>query len=356
MLRHACISLLMLVLLACKGDTGPMGPAGPVGPAGPAGQTGATGAAGPAGIPGPAGPQGEPGETLDWSAVIEDQNLDGAVYAIGVQVQGKNYVLGSGFVAHFWNAIWTNASVVQAVLISTGFIDHLNPRAFAVKSGTEVGGSDTYWLRYFWVHPDYDGTDGSPDAALLTIDANLTDLPFFLPRDQAQGLNVGQPIGTIGFPEELSGEAVNVPIATFRDGTISALRPFGDEVPAPENSRVIQHNLDLPGRTSGSLIFDHQGYIVGMNFAGIFRVVYDDQTGQPARVPSNNPGLALRVDELWRLYDLARGAGRAVPDVSAADASGRHVDVPLLLVPEQDYPHESYLPFPKNWNGETVLP
>ena len=353
MLRHACISMLILVFLACKGDPGPQGPIGPVGPAGPAGETGSTGAVGPQG---PAGLQGEPSVALDWSAVIEDQHLDDAVYAIGVQVQGKNYILGSGFVAHFWNAIWTNAHVVQAVLVSTSFIADLNPRPFAVKSGTEVGGSDTYWLRYFWVHPGYDGTAGSPDAALLTIDANLTDLPFFLPRDQVQGLKVGQPIGTIGFPEERSGEAVNVPIATFRDGTISALRPFGDEVPTPENSRVIQHNLDLPGRTSGSLIFDHSGYIIGMNFAGIFRVVYDDQTGQPTRVPSNNPGLAIRVDELWRLYDLASGAGRIATGLSGAGAAGTGEDIPLVLEPEQDYPHDAYVAFPRNWNGGTLLP
>ncbi|MYG15327.1 MAG: trypsin-like peptidase domain-containing protein [Gemmatimonadetes bacterium] len=293
---------------------------------------------------------------LDWSAVIEDQNLGDSVYAIGVQVRGKNYILGSGFVAHFWNAVWTNAHVVQAVLVSTQFIEDLDPRPFAVKSGTEVGGADTYWLQNFWVHPGYDGTAGSPDAALLIIDAELTDLPFFLPRDQVQGLQVGQPIGTIGFPEEFSGEAVNVPIATFKDGTISALRPFDDEVPTPENSRVIQHNLDLPDRTSGSLIFDHQGYIIGMNFAGIFRVVYDQRTGKPTRIPSENPGQAIRVDELWRLYDVASGAGRMVTGLSETGVAGRSSDVPYVLVPEQDYPHASYMPVPKNWNGETVLP
>ena len=231
MLRHACISMIILFFLACKGDTGP------VGPAGPAGQTGATGVAGPQGIQGPEGPEGETGETLDWSDVIDDQHLDDAVYAIGVQVQGKNYILGSGFVAHFWNAIWTNAHVVQAVLISTSFIEDLNPRAFAVKSGTEVGGSDTYWLRYFWVHPDYDGTAGSPDAALLSIDANITDLPFFLPRDQAQGLKVGQPVGTIGFPEETSGEPVTRPdrhVQRRHDRCAETLRgqsPYAGEQP-----------------------------------------------------------------------------------------------------------------------------
>ena len=349
MFRHAAIALLFVVFLACKGETGPQGLTGPQGPAGPAGQPGDTGSTG------AVGPQGEPGEVLDWSATIEDQQLDEAVYAIGVQVQGKNYILGSGFVAHFWNAIWTNAHVVQAVLISTRFIEDLNPRAFAVKSGTEVGGADTYWLNTFWVHPDYNGTAGSPDIALLSIDAHITDLPFFLPRDQAQDLQAGQPIGTIGFLEELSEEPVNVPIATFKDGTISALRPFADVVPTPENSRVIQHNLDLSGRTSGSLIFDHQGYIVGMNFAGIYRVAYDQRTGKPTRVVSENPGLAVRVDELWRLYDLVREASRVTAGPSGAGAE-RPADIPLALEPEQAYPHASYKPFPDGWNGETLLP
>ncbi len=341
MLRLYASLLLFVVFCACDGPTGPQGPAGPVGE---------TGAAGPQGIQGPAGPQGETGESLDWSDVIEDQNLGDAVYAIGVQVQGKNYILGTGFVAHFWNAVWTNAHIVQAVLITTQFIEHLDPRPFAVKSGTVIGGADTYWLQNFWVHPDYDGSVGSPDVALLIIDANLTDLPFFLPRDQVQGLQVGQPVGTIGFLEELSGEPVTVPIATFKDGTISALRPFADEVPTPASSKVIQHNLDLSGRTSGSPIFDHSGYIIGMNFAGIFRVVYDDRTGRPTRISTENPGRAVRVDELWRLYDLATEASRAVSGVSA-----RSTDVPLVLEPEQDYPHASYQPFPDDWNGAAEL-
>ena len=358
MLRHAGLALVFLVFLACKGNPGPQGPIGPVGPAGPVGETGSTGAVGPQG---PAGPQGEAAVAVDWSDVIEDQHLDDAVYAIGVQVQGKNYVLGTGFVSHFTNALWTNAHVVQAVLISTAFIEDLNPRAFAVKSGTEVGGADTYWLQRFWVHPAYDGTAGSPDAALLTIDANLTQTPFFLPRDQVQGLQAGQPIGTIGFLEELSEEPVNVPIATFKDGTISSLRPFADEVPTPANSRVIQHNLDVSGRTSGSLLFDHQGYIIAMNFAGIYRVAYDQRTGKPTRIVNENPGLALRVDELWRLYDLASGASRAVAGLSGggavvSGAAGRGTDVPLVLEPEQDYPHASYRPFPDGWNGGALLP
>ena len=342
MLRHPARLLLFLVFLGCEGPTGPQGPAG---------AAGETGDAGPQGIQGPAGPQGpqgEPGEVLDWSDVMETESLGDAVYAIGVQVQGKNYVLGSGFAAHFRNAVWTNATVVRAVLRTTAFIEHLNPRPFAVKSGTEIGGDDTYWLQNLLVHPDYNGTAGSPDAALLIIDANLTDLPSFLPRDQVQGLRAGQPVGTIGFPEEESGESVTVPIATFKGGTIGALRPFADEVATPENGRIIQHDLDLSGRTSGSLVFDRSGYIAGMNFAGIYRVVYDDRTGRPTRVPSENPGLAIRADELWRLYDVASASGRSVvPAVSGRrTVSGRSADVPIVPAPEQDYPHASYTPFP----------
>ena len=309
MLRLSVGLLFLLVFMACTGPTGPEGPVGPVGEAGEAGPQG------PQGIQGPAGPEGEPGETLDWTDVIAAQNLGDAVYAIGVQVQGQNYILGSGFVAHFWNAVWTNAHVVQAVLFSTGFIEDLNPRPFAVKSGTEIGGADTYWLQNYLVHPDYDGTAGSPDVALLLIDANFTQTPYLLPRDQVPGLQAGQPVGTIGFPEELTEETVNVPIATFKDGSISALRPFTDVVPTPENSRVIQHNLDLSGHTSGNLLFDHQGYVIGMNFAGIYRVVYDQRTGKPTRIVTDNPGFAVRADELWRLYDLASGSGRIVAEV-----------------------------------------
>ncbi len=299
---------------------------------------------------GPTEPQGELGAALDWSAVIEYQNLDDVGYAIGVQVQGKNYILGSGFVVHFWNAVWTNARVVQAVLISTGFIEDLNPRTFAVKSGTVIGGANTYWLQNFWVHPGYYSTVGSSDAALLTIDVNLPQTPFFLPRDQVQGLTAGQSIGSIWFLEELTEEPVNVPIATLKDGTISSLRPFADEVQTPANSRVIQHNLDLSGRTSGSLIYDHQSYIIGMNFARIYQLAYDQRTCKSTRIVSENLALAIRVDELWRLFDLASGASRIVAVVSANGA-----DVPFVLVSERGYPYDVYMAFTDSWDGETIL-
>ena len=76
----------------------------------------------------------------------------------------------------------------------------------------------------------------------------------------------------------------------------------------------------------------------------------------PRASPSNNPGLAIRVDELWRLYDVAAGAGRIATGLPGAGESGTGADVPLVLEPEQDYPHDAYVAFPGNWNGGTLLP
>ena len=247
---------------------------------------------------------------LDWSAVIKDHHLDGAIYAIGVQVQGKKHINGVGIRCARLECRLDQRLVVPAVLISTAFIEDLNPRAFAVKSGTEVGGADTYWLQNFWVHPDYDGTAGTPNAALLFIDANLTQTSFFLPRDQMQGLQAGQPVGTIGFLEELSEEPVNVPIAAFKDGTISSLRPFRGRGPdaceqpgdpaQPGRARPYERRFHL--RSPG---IHHRHELRRASY----RVAYDQCTVKPTRIVSDNPGLAIRVDELWRRYVLARGAG-----------------------------------------------
>ena len=354
--------LLLVAMLACAGERGPTGPAGSSGSAGPAGPTGAPGPAGPAGaqgaqgVAGPQGPAGEPGQPLNWADVIEEGQLADAVYAIGVRVRGQNWVLGSGFAAYVPNVIWTNAHVVEGVIDAIKPISHLNPRPFAVKSGTAVGGPDTYWLssQGNWIHPDYDGTVRSPDVALLIIDTRLTGLPSLLPRNRVHGLRVGQPIATIGFPGELSESPTEVPIATFKEGTISALRPDldGNGIATPENSRFIQHNLDLTGGTSGSLIFDHEGFIVGINHAGFERIVYD-VTGAPQRIPTGNLGLGIRVDEMWRLYDYA-----TMPRTrrTVSDLSGRRASISLEPFTTRDYPHATYQPFPENWNGETILP
>lgn len=347
------LGMMLVVIIACEGKPGPTGPAGSRGPAGPQGsqglqgpqgESGERGQTGQTGARGPAGLQGPEGEPLNWADVIEIGSIDGAVFAIGNQVGRRIDVFGSGFAAHFTNAIWTNAHVAEALLDE--------PRPIVIRSGTAVGGPETYRIdtRLIRIHPDYDNTaNSSPDVALLVIDARLTDLPSFLPRSSIHELRVGQPIATMGFPGELQGAPTAVPIATFNEGNISGLRPYRDVIATPENSRDIVHNMDLTGGTSGSLIFDHEGFIIGINYAG-YDIDVRDVEGDEYRIARSDIGFGIRVDEMWHLYDLWR-ARRIVSGVA-----GRTASTALEILPSKNYPHAEYHPFPVNWNGETIVP
>ncbi|MBT5875536.1 MAG: hypothetical protein HOH43_19090, partial [Candidatus Latescibacteria bacterium] len=213
-----------------EGPPGPQGDQGPEGPPGPQGVDGPPGPEGPSGAEGPQGPQGPPGPSsgagVNWADVIETQRIDQSIYAIGYNVLGLNFLIGTGFSAHWSDVIWTNAHVVRGLGSVLSVLAVLEPTPFAVKSGTVIGGSETYTLSTFFEHPQYDGTTLSPDVALLVVDAELTDLLYFLPQDMAAQLRTGQPIGTMGFPGEIEELNTSVPIATFKDGTISALRPY----------------------------------------------------------------------------------------------------------------------------------
>ena len=299
---------------------------------------------------GPAGPQGDTGHTLDWSDTIADANLSDSSFVIGLSFPeladegGAFFVLyGSGFSAHYENMIWTNAHVLNAVRDSLPFYKETynSVVAVAVRSGTPVGGERTYVvdLAASVIHPDYDRENSfetTPDLALLRIDASLSDVPSFLPRKFATELRAGQPIGTLGFPGELAFPfRTAVHVATFKDGVISALRPYSTEEESvnPENSRLVQHNLDLSQGTSGSPIFDHNGFIVAVNFGGTtYTVVVQVEPELVVDLPTANIGWGIRVDEAWTLIDHIDGdtASQATAATSRA------------------YPHSSYRVFPEN--------
>jgi hypothetical protein len=298
---------------------------------------------------GPLGPQGPHGETLDWSDTIENSNLLNAAYAIGIMHRDPAagfVIVGSGFSAHYQNMIWTNAHVAEGLReLVAEFPDDFSPDAMvAVRNGTVIGGPHTYQLDLSesLMHPEYDPeVFDSPDLAAFRVEAELTGAPALLPRALVTELRVGQPVGTFGFPGELADPETAVPIATFKDGTISALRPYSalTENITPENSLVVQHNLDSSGGTSGSAIFDHNGFIVAVNYGGAVTVIGDpeDAPEDVVIIPTGNLGFAIRVDEVWRLVDLI-DAG-ALPAEVATPATG-----PV---------HGPYRGFPENWNGNT---
>ena len=325
------------------------------------------GPAGPQGETGPTGLPGQPGQTLDWSDTIADANLADSVYAIGfygpapwAPEQVIFLLVGTGFSAHYDDVIWTNGHVADGLQATLDLIAELAPELVdqidpvAVRSGTRAGGEGTHFLDLETVlyHPDYvpesesesEEATPSPDLAVFRIGTSLDDVPQLLPRDLVPHLRVGQPIGTLGLPGELSELYGTLPVATFKDGTISALRPYSPDEPAvtPENSRMLQHNLDTTGGTSGSAIFDHRGFIIAVNFGGYGTVILvpepDGMEAVPHFIPMNL-GLAIRVDEVWAMVDLI--------DREPA---------PPSTPPGRDYPFDSYQAFPENWNGVTRGP
>lgn len=77
-------TLLLMLVISCKGPEGPQGPAGPTGAAGAAGAPGATGPAGASGVAGATGPTGNANVTYtDWKAM----DLSGAVFKFPSRTQ-----------------------------------------------------------------------------------------------------------------------------------------------------------------------------------------------------------------------------------------------------------------------------
>lgn len=116
--------------------------------------------------------------------MIAEGNLYDAIYVVGIMMNDGNRVIGTAFSAYYTDRLWTAAHVLERIdeLLSDSRLRNRNPRPFATKTGTLVGGSETYtWNRHF-THPDYDGTVQSPDVALIDLDEELpVNSPRFCP-------------------------------------------------------------------------------------------------------------------------------------------------------------------------------
>ena len=100
----------------------------------------------------------------------------------------------------------------------------------------------------------------TPDVGVFFLDDNLSGeggVLSLIPREHVDGLRIGQPVATLGFPAELEftgRDADNTVNATFKDGTISALRIRGS---GDAEYVEVQYNFNTTGGTSGSPVFDH---------------------------------------------------------------------------------------------------
>ena len=261
---------------------------------------------------GPTGPQGETGEPFDWGEVVDSENLEAGVFGIGVSFDhpsgsGRGGVLiGTGFNAVYSNALWTTAHVVQGLeeALALDILSDRNPEAVAFRSGSMFRGQDAYVIPDpGLIHPAYDSKKAvgdTPDVGVFFLDDNLSEeeVLSLLPREHVDGLRIGQPVATLGFPGELKftgGDADNTVNATFKDGTISALRIRGS---GDAEYVEVQYNFNTPGGTSGSPVFDQHGWVIAVHFSSIEARVTDTD-GDLVRIGVGSLNFGMRVDALW---------------------------------------------------------
>ena len=271
----------------------------------------------------------------DWTGVVS--LIQRAVYAVlhGVFLENDDIEItfvGTGF-AFDTHRLITNAHIVDALLqldqsvreFRRRFGANLETEWIVVQNLTTVlrYKSNYFFLAEFGRHPQWDPQDlTSPDVGILrTSEGWMFRRAQLASANEAFAVRVGIPVATLGFPGELQGGELNdlFPIATFKDGTVSALRPPHPGQPfSLREAYIVQHNLDLSGGTSGSPIFDLSGKVIAVNNAGIENLVVTIG-GDPARVTQAALGFGIRADKIQELLSQV-----ATAKPVAAGSGGDH--------------------------------
>ena len=271
----------------------------------------------------------------DWSQVVNamQRSVYAVIHAVFVSQDDVIFTfVGTGF-AVTRETIVTNGHIIDALVrLDDQFQD------FNQRFGT---GLQAYWMvvqnltpslvyrwNYFFIdefstHPQWNAADlSSPDVGRVQVlEGSMPRTIPLVTVSEALRLRVGTRVATLGFPGELQGGDLDhlYPIATFKDGTVSAVRPpFQGERYSPRDTYVVQHNLDLSGGTSGSPIFDASGKVLAINNAGIANVVLT-LGGAPARISQAALGFGIRAD---KIHELLNEAGIAAKPVATIDSPG----------------------------------
>ena len=281
------------------------------------------------------------GQIGDWSGIVH--SLQYSVYAVLHGVYNENIedwtitFIGTSFAVESGTLV-TNGHIIDGLIELDGQVATFNNRYGTDLQGTWIVVQNlttdlSYQENYFfigtyWSHPQWDPEDlSSPDVGTLHISEGFIGRRVRLATSNAvYRLRVGAPIATLGFPGELQGGELShlFPIGTFKNGTISALRPpFRGEMYTTSDSYVVQHNLDLSGGTSGSPIFDASGQVVAINNAGIENVVLSI-VGTPARISQAALGFGIRADKIHELLDEVGVVAK--PTTNAASGLANSLD------------------------------
>lgn len=215
----------------------------------------------------PSGPADE-----SWAAAAA--RVTPSVYCLGFIEDGRLVQLATGF-AIGDSLIATNGHVVRALEeVLEYYSDTLT--LVAVESGGDVAtGKGVHELKAYAAHPGYVDTAEieSFDFGIVTTTTRLPAHLRFETTPVVQALAAGDGVATVGFPGELGFLYDYSPVATFKDGTVAALRALDGAPPSPGNGFYLQHNLHLSPGTSGSPIFNRAGNVVAVNNSGIVTVI-----------------------------------------------------------------------------------
>ena len=255
----------------------------------------------------------------DWSQVVS--SMQKSVYAVmhTVFVDDASDIIytfiGTGFAVN-QGTIVTNGHIIDALIdldiqtfdFNERFGTDISSWWLAVQNLTITLKADQnyYFIAQYSTHNQWDPYDlSSPDVGTLHIfdNAYIYRRISLATYYEARRLKVGTRVASLGFPGELQGGDLDNlnPVATFKDGTISALR----------DGHVVQHNLDLSGGTSGSPIFNTSGKVVAINNAGISGVVLT-LGGGVSRISQAALGFGIRADKIHEVLRQARVTAKPI--------------------------------------------
>jgi S1-C subfamily serine protease len=279
-------------------------------------------------------------QLTSWSQVVasSQRGVYAVVYGIMLPSDIDVTFIGTAF-AVTSTALVTNAHIVDAL---TALDEQL--RQFNARYGTNLTSgcivvqnlatvaqlsSSLFGISRYRVHEQWDASDiYSPDAAVLMTAPGSSAMPVRLAlatTTAARAVRVGDRVCTLGFPGELQGGLVEdlLPVATFKDGTVSALRPrYPGVTSGVSDTYIVQHNLDLSGGTSGSPILDATGSVVAVNNAGIQNVVIT--FSGPSTISQAALGFGIRADKIREV--LSRAGVTAKPVAAEPSALLERLD------------------------------
>ena len=290
------------------------------------------------------------GQIGDWSGVVS--SLQYSIYAVLALTWNESYseddvifaFVGMGFAVDS-ETIVTNGHVIDGLIDWNDDIEDLNRTngtewvsSWAVVRNLTTSlstGSNFFFSKYYWQHPEWDGDTRSPDVGLLEIyEGYISRRVTLATSREARQLRVGAPIATLGFPGELQGGGIYnffpgdisnfFPIAIFKNGTISALRPrFQDEPYSAADTYIVQHNFDVTGGTSGSPIFDASGRVVAINNASREADFVDFEPIEGYSSPQGSFRFGIRADKIHELLDQADVAAKPTTDANFSELASR---------------------------------